>query len=255
MSKPRRTRRAHRQARDRPERAQDPRLVGVRIAALGGIQAAPGTWAVAVSPVRMDDGRVLNWYSPQPVAFSLVEAKRLCDRAVPKRRQVLGNLRKRENDSYGPTNARVALDCLSDLAAAVLFAFTAIESLANHSIDQLDDDATVTIERAEGPLEITKDDMVRRLGIGEKLTLVVPMLPDGANFKGTEPWERYRHLKRLRDDLVHVKQRGYDPDPDVRTAYDRVMLGDADTCWQEARDVVLAARPGFLPDHVLQVLS
>lgn len=54
--------------------------------------------------------------------------------------------------------------------------------------------------------------MVRRLGISEKLTLAVPLLPDGENFKGTRPWERYRHLKRLRNDLVHVKQRGYDPD-------------------------------------------
>jgi hypothetical protein len=97
--------------------------------------------------------------------------------------------------------------------------------------------------------------MVRRFGISEKLTLAVPLLPDGENFKGTWPWERYRHLKRRRDELVHVKQRGYDPDPDVRTAYDRVVLGAADTCSQDALDVVRAARPEFLPDHVLKVLS
>ena len=34
-----------------------------------------------------------------------------------------------------PTNSSAALDCLSDLNGAVLHAFTAIESLANHTID------------------------------------------------------------------------------------------------------------------------
>jgi hypothetical protein len=55
---------------------------------------------------------------------------------VPLRRRLVGNLAKRENDSYGPTNSRVPLNVLSDLTSALLFAFTAIECLANHSIDQ-----------------------------------------------------------------------------------------------------------------------
>jgi hypothetical protein len=255
MPKHRRTRPAHRPARERPERDQDPRLVATRILKMGDDPAPPGTWAVVVSPVRMDDGRMLNWHPPQPVAFHLIEGKRLCDRAVPKRRRLTGNLATRPNESYGPANSRIPLDILADLTAAVLFAFTAIESLANHSIDQLDESATVTVERGDGPVEIPRDDMVRRLGISEKLTLAVPLLADGEDFKGTRPWERYRHLKRLRDDLVHVKQRGDDPDPDVRTAYDRLILGDGDECWQDALSVVRAARPEFLPDHVLQALD
>lgn len=97
--------------------------------------------------------------------------------------------------------------------------------------------------------------MVRRLSVTEKLTLVVPMLPDGAAFKGTQPWEHNQHLRGLRDDLVHVDQRGCSPDPDERSAYDRVVLGDADSCAHDAFAVVLAARPGFLADHVLSALS
>jgi hypothetical protein len=109
--------------------------VATRVVAVSDEPTPPGTWAVVVSPVRMDDGRMLNWHPPQPVAFHLVEAKRLCDRAVPLRRRLVGNLAKRENDSYGPTNSRVPLNVLSDLTSAVLLAFTSIESLANHSID------------------------------------------------------------------------------------------------------------------------
>lgn len=134
----------------------------------------------------------------------------------------------------------------------MLFAFTAIESLANHSIDQLDDSTTVTIERQgrEEGIEIAKPDLVRRMNIEEKLTRVVPMLPDGSEFKGTEPWQRFVHLKRLRDDLLHVKQRGYSPDPDERTAYDQLLLGAGDQCADDAFAVVNAARPRFLPEHV-----
>lgn len=62
------------------------------------------------------------------------------------------------------------------------------------------------------------------------------------------------HLKRLRDDLLHVKERGYSPDPEERTAYDRLMLGDGDDCVEDALAVVRAARPDFLPEHVLAVL-
>jgi hypothetical protein len=81
------------------------------------------------------------------------------------------------------------------------------------------------------------------------------MLEDGTNIKGTRPWERYLHLKGLRDGLVHVKQRGYSSNPSYPNAYDRLMLGDADSCVEDALEVITGARPTFLPDFVLQALS
>jgi hypothetical protein len=223
---------------------------------MGDEPMPPDTWALAMSPVRMTDGRLLNWHPPQPVAFNLVEAKRYCDRASKQRRQILGNLRLRPNDAYQPANTRAVVDCLSELSIAVLCSFTAIESLANHSIDQLDDDSMVRISlRKRETIDVPKVDMVRRLNIDEKLTIVVPMLDHGRHIKGTRPWERFVHLKKLRDDLLHVKQRGYSPDPDERTAYDRLLLGDGDTCARDAFEIVRAARPDFLPDHVVEVFQ
>lgn len=97
--------------------------------------------------------------------------------------------------------------------------------------------------------------MVRRLNITEKLSQAVPMLDTGEPIKGTRPWERYRHLKKLRDDLVHVKSGGYDPSPDAHTAYDRLNLGDGDSCARDAFDIVEACRPGFLGAHVVEHLG
>lgn len=195
------------------------------------------------------------YHPPQPVAFNLIEAKGHGDRGVARRRSITGNLKGPDrNGHYRPQNSHAVIDCLSDLVGAVLHAFTAIESLANHSIDQLPDDATLQVERQDETVTVVKGDMVRRLNITEKLNLAVPLLEDGQPTKGTAAWERFVHLKRLRDDLVHVKERGYSTDPDAPSAYGKLMLGAGDNCVEEATALVRAARPIFLPDHVLAAL-
>jgi hypothetical protein len=237
----------------KPERSMDPRLVAEQITGKveGDLDVEPGDWMIAMSPVRMPDGQVLAYHPPQPVAFNLVEAKRHRDRGVKQRRAILGNLKMPDaNGHRRPQNSAAVIDCLSDLVSAVLHAFAAIECLANHSIDQLDDGATVEVERQGVPVTVGKADMVRRLSIGEKLELAVPLLPDGHPTKGTSAWGKFVHLKRLRDELVHVKERGYSNDPDKPTAYSQLLLGAADDCVEEAVALVLAARPVFLPDHV-----
>lgn len=210
---------------------------------------------MVVSPVNMDDGTLLNWHPPQPVTFNLIEAKRRRDRGESQRRAIMGNLRGRKNGSVGPANPSAALDCLADLAAAVLFAFTAVESLANHAIDMLPETATVTIGRKGREAEIAKPEMVRRLNLDEKLKQVLPLIDGGRNIAGTAPWERYLHLKGLRDALVHIDRRGYAPDPDERTAYDRLMLGDGDSCVEDALAIIGGAWPEFLAEeHVQEAL-
>lgn len=246
---------AGRPSKERPERQQDPRLRAVMVGAIDGQPLPPGHWAVAVEPVLMDDGRELQWLPPVPVAFSLVEAKRLSDRGVPRRKSVVGNLRRRDNGTYGPTNPQRALDVVADLWSAVLHSAAAIESIANESIDQLPDDAVVEIGKKDRTEQITKPDMVRRLNLAEKLSKAIPMLDTGEQIKGTHAWEQYLRIVDIRDALVHVKDRGIDTDPEIRTAYDRLLLGEADTCAKDSFDVVQAARPGFLPGHVVTYLS
>jgi hypothetical protein len=199
----------------------------------------------------MDNGVRLMWHPPQPVAFNLVEAKRHGDRGVRRRRGIMGSLKARSDGGYQPINSRTALDCLSDLSAAVLFAFTAIESLANHAIEMLPESASL----ARKGKTVAQAEMVRSLGIDEKLKRVLPMVDGGVHIAGTETWDRYLKVKFLRDELLHVKERGYDPDPDERTAYDRLMAGEGDDSVAHAIEVVQCAWPGFLPSHVLEALG
>jgi len=224
---------------------------------MGGTALPPDTWLVRVSPVLMDDDRLLLWHPRQPVAFNLIQAKHYLGRGESTRRSIMGNLKRRsDGDGYEPVNSRAVLDCLSHLQAAVLFAFAAVESLANHSIDHLPDDAIIAIELRKGEsTEIPKAEMVRRLNLDEKLSRVVPLLPDGRNVKGTTAWPRYRALKYLRDELLHVKEQGYSPEPELRTAYDRLILGEGDSCVEDAVAIVQGARPDFLQKEVLDALA
>jgi hypothetical protein len=245
-------RRAARGARERGERQQDPRLVATQVEADAGEGFRTGDWIVVVSPVNLEGGERLMWHPPQPVAFNLLQAKRNRDRGVRLRRSIMGNLSRRADPTVEPLNSHAAIDCLADLAAAVLFSFTAIESLANHAIDMLPDDTVVTVRKGR---ELAKSALITGLGIDEKLKRVVPLLDEGATVAGTAAWQRYRALKFLRDELLHVKARGYDPDPDVRTAYDRLIVGEGDGCVEDARAVVEGAFPGFLPENVLARLG
>ena len=123
----------------------------------------------------------------------------------------------------------IFIDCLSDLVGAVLHAFTAIESLANHSIDQLPDDATVDIERQGETVTVAKGDMVRRLSItesrgsGSSISSASATTSCTSRSAGTRPT----------------------PDPSV---YGKLLLGAGDDCVEEATSLVQAARPIFLPD-------
>jgi hypothetical protein len=55
--------------------------------------------------------------------------------------------RRVSGDGVQPINSTTVLNCIRDLQSAVLYSFTAIESLANHAIDMLDDDFTLTSRR------------------------------------------------------------------------------------------------------------
>jgi hypothetical protein len=212
----------------------------------------PGHWVVVVSPVRMPDGRKLMWHPPQAVTFNLIQAKTHRDRGAKQRRAIMAKLKARRDGGYMPKNSRAVLDCLGDLYAAVLFSFTAIESLANHAIEMLPED--FTLDRKDK--KIPRDELALTLGIDEKLKRVMPQIEGGKHIAGdARIWGRYQRLKFLRDELIHVKRRGYSPDPDEPSEYDRLILGEADGCVEDAVAVVEGAWPGFLPDFVQDALT
>ena len=200
----------------------------------------------------MKNGSVLMWHPPMPVAFNLIEADRHRARGVNARAKVMNSLQQRdEENTYGPSaTARTVIDCIFDLQTAVLCSFLAIESLANHAIETLPTGTTLSYKNKT----YDKGQMVRWLGTDDKLKRVFRLLDGGEQIAGTNTWGRYLALKDLRDELVHIKERGLRTDADDPSAYDRLMLGEADSCVEDAVAVVEGAWPGFLPPHVRKAL-
>jgi hypothetical protein len=236
---------------ERPERSQDPRLIGAQIAEDAGDDFPKGTWLLGVSPVKLRDDRLVYWPSPQPIAFNLIEAKRARDRGARARRSILSQLERRADGAYSPPNPTKTLDAIRDLQGAVLAAFTAIESLANHAIDSLIEGRgeRFEVERPDGHA-IVGEDLFLRFRLDEKLKRILPLVDGGRNIAGTAAWEDYLMLKLLRDELVHVKRRGINSDPETPTAYDRLLLGEGDDCVERALRVIDGAWSDFLPEHV-----
>lgn len=244
--------RAARAAADRPERKQDPRLWAVQAFAQDGVPFTEETWMVAISPARLPNGEVLHWHPPMPVAFNLIQAQGFRQRGVKSRERIMGHLKRRRDDASGPSaSTNTVIDCIFDLQTAVLCSFLAIESLANHAIENLPDGTTL----AHNKKVYDKDSMIRQLSINDKLKKVMPKLVGGQPIAGdAKLWGRYCALKELRDELVHIKHRGLTSDPDEPSAYDRLLLGEADGCVETAIDVVEGTWPELFPTHVRQAL-
>ena len=116
---------------------------------------------------------------------------------MPARRQIVGNLVRRDNGTYMPTNSHRTLDVLSDLWSAVLHSFAAVEAIANDSIDRLPRDAVVTIGKKDRTRDVPQEDMVRTLNLDEKFGLAVPRSCGRSN-PGETPEARGRR-RSLRD--------------------------------------------------------
>jgi hypothetical protein len=76
------------------------------------------------------------------------------------------------------------------------------------------------------------------LSIDDKFKLVVPRMDGAKRIAGTAAWKRYRDLKFICNELLHVKERGLDADPKKRTACDRLVVGEAEQCVEDALAVV-----------------
>ncbi len=59
-------------------------------------------------------------------------------------------------------------------------------------------------------------------------------------------WTRFREIKALRDDLVHLTRRGYSPDPEHPSPFGRLIAGVADNYPEDVEKLIEAIWPGYL---------
>jgi hypothetical protein len=191
--------------------------------------------------------------------FFLLTAKDLLEQGERQRLRVLASIRApRERLDYADVNVSndsLALDALGKIGSAVILAASAIEAYANECVDRLPDGATVTRQRNGEQQQIPKSELIRRLGLEEKLDLVVPQVAGVASIKGQAVWERFKRLNELRGEVVHYKPRGQTDDPDIKSALGRLLTGEGSSCVADATAVITAYEPTVLPEATRQALA
>jgi hypothetical protein len=237
----------------------DPRLLTVEVTAIGGVPVAEPTFIYPVDRRRLDDQKVLAFHAPSVPAFYLMTAKELRDQGEPERTKVMETIKPspERNDwaEMDVSDDSLAMDALGKLASAVILSMAAVEAYANEAIDRLDAAETVTIERRGEQIDVAQPELVRRLGLDEKLDLVAPKVSGHPSIKGTQPWEIFKKLNELRGEVVHVKARGRTDDPDVPSVLGRLLLGEGSKCVEDATTVITACDPGWLPEAARQALG
>lgn len=222
--------------RTQPRQRADTRTRQTRALGENGVQYASPERLIHMQPLRTESGDLV--YFPSPFAWVLLidVARTFRDRGERARRRTWKSLTPFADGQVAQDEV-AANDALAYLSAAVVLAFAAIEAYANEELERLPATETIKVGRQE----IARDDMARQLSIEDKLKKAVPRLADRNAIAGdAKLWARFVALKTLRDDLVHLKERGYSPDPEAPSPYARLMRGDAANAPDDAAAIIQA---------------
>jgi hypothetical protein len=76
------------------------------------------------------------------------------------------------------------------------------------------------------------------------------MAGPNVSVKGSAEWGRWSHLRRLRDEPVHLKDQGHSKSLEEPSVYGRLSRGDADQCVQNAASLILAVNPESIQPEI-----
>ena len=266
MAKGRRNREARERVRQEEAEAAkkerlfpDPRLWTTEVKATGGVPVSEPTFIFPVDRLRLDDGRVLAFHVATMPGFFLITAKGHRDEGELELQEVLASIREAtDREDWADVNVSddsLALDALGKLFSAVILSAAAVEAYANEAVDRLPDGTMIERRRGKETQQIPKEEAIRRLGLDEKLHLVLPLVTGIDSIKGTRAWEAFVRLNELRGEVVHYKPRGKTDDPDIASALGRLLKGEASTCVEDAASIILAYEANALPESTKRALG
>ena len=103
-----------------------------------------------------------------------------------------------------PDDQKDLFDFLEELISHVVFSFTALEAFANEVIPE-SFTYTFAVEKSGDKRTYGKDEIERRINLGEKLGVVLPEIFKMPTPKGGAVWEKYKKIKKARDRIIHLK--------------------------------------------------
>jgi hypothetical protein len=100
-------------------------------------------------------------------------------------------------------------DYLEAICASIIFAYTALEAFANekipdgfvYEVEETRDSGIIAVRQFD------KEIIEREFSLSDKLASILPSVKKTPSPKGTNDWEGFVHLRRLRDRIVHMKSK------------------------------------------------
>jgi len=170
-------------------------------------QRHPAGSPVVLSAFAKKDGALLQFPLPSVVAMYLSMSHRALSEGGTSLEAALAPPHHNVADgtmAIPESRETLFLSGMENLAAGVIFAYSAIEAFANHSIP---DDYTYQRDRGDRRFRevYNKDQIERWLSLDTKLDQVLPEILSVTSPKGTKVWQEFTWLQEIRDRLVHTK--------------------------------------------------
>lgn len=177
-----------------------------------------------------EEGRVyIPVVSPYRLALSI--AIRASTEARNVRRLVKFSPRQNGRPARGiefPTTPQL-FDFFEQCMIAATFSYQSLETYANIVIEeQLQDAATLTLERHKGPISLNAAALQREASTEEKIASVLPTLLSIPFDKRDKLWQKFTILRKVRDSIVHLKSHDHHVrgEVDKQTVFYRLLNND-----------------------------
>jgi hypothetical protein len=100
-------------------------------------------------------------------------------------------------------------DYLEAICASIVFAYTALEAFTNeeipdgfvYEVEETTDSGIIVVRQFD------KEQIELKFSLSDKLASILPSVKKISSPKGTNDWEGFVHLRRLRDRIVHMKSK------------------------------------------------
>ena len=127
------------------------------------------------------------------VAFNLTEAQRRAAAGTRTREAAIADLYRRDDGTWGLSDPVKELDLVTDLAAAVLFAYAAIEGLGDQVLEQIERGGTVW--RRLTRLSELRDQLVHPRSGATGIRIFGRLIRGDADGCAEDAWEVVRALR------------------------------------------------------------
>lgn len=199
-----------------PEQLPDWRIYfAAQVAKIEGhdpMGAKPGDLIVTITETKTSEDGLVAFPVVSPYRLALSIAIRASSDAKRLRKEVRFNQPPRgmKAKTIDFMTVTPLYDYFEQCMIAATFSYQALETYANHIIEQtLSNGRTMTLQRRKGPESYNAEALQREVSTEDKIATVLPDLLSLPLNKSSKLWQEFTILRRVRDAIIHLKSKDH----------------------------------------------